>query len=116
MKESIKFAGFAIHKGALKFRTARNAARVHQLKLQGQEATLMELAVEVDNREAAARALIAAGHAGDNAEVQQLYRTVAGVERTVKVRATKKATKEVSASELLASVGLGQLATEPVTE
>ena len=76
MKETIKFAGYSTQAGKLKFRTATNAARVHQLKLQGEVADMVEIAPVLTKPEAAEQ-LLKLGHAGSQADVVALYQAKA---------------------------------------
>ena len=105
MKDPIRFAGFSRVDGEIKFRTARTGARVHQLKLQGEVSDIVEIA-EVSDRKSAAQALLAINHASDNADVVAMYMTIAGVAQPAKTVRVRVARKAVTATELLATVGL----------
>ena len=105
MKDPIRFAGFSRVDGEIKFRTARTGARVHQLKLQGEVSDIVEIA-EVADRQSAAQALLAIGHAADNTDVVALYKTIAGVAQPAKTVKVRVARRQVTATELLATAGL----------
>lgn len=105
MKDPIRFAGFSRVDGSIKFRTARTASRVHQLKLQGEVSDIVEIA-EAADRKSAAQALLAINHASDNAEVVALYKTIAGEAQPAKTVKVRVARKNVTATELLATAGL----------
>ena len=73
MKETIKFAGYSQGTdGKIKFRTATNAAPLHQLHLQGEAVDMVEIA-PVASKPEAAQELLKLGHAQANTAVQAIY-------------------------------------------
>jgi hypothetical protein len=73
MKDSIRFAGYSRRPdGVMRFRTARNQARIDQLISFGEEVYMIQIA-PVSSKSAAAKELLRLDHARGVAELEAFY-------------------------------------------
>ena len=72
MSKTIKYAGYSYLAGELKFRTATNEGRVHQLTRTDSDLHMIEIQ-PCDTKAQAAKQLLAMDYAKGNAEVEQLF-------------------------------------------